>query len=83
MQYPLLPSEYMRRNVRVTPQWAEPVDVLVERYGIARVATCSAPTTRTSKAAAPPIDAFAAMTSRVSPSYTREFFVENGAPLFP
>ena len=28
------PSDYVRRNVRVTPQWSEPLDVLVDRYGL-------------------------------------------------
>src|SRR5207244_12121720 len=34
VRYPMLPSEYVRRNVRVTPQWTEPVDALVARYEI-------------------------------------------------
>ena len=82
VQYPLLPSEYIRRNVRVTPQWAEPVDVLVERYGIVESLVFSTDYPHI-EGGRTPIDVFAAMTSRVSPSYTREFFVENGAPLFP
>ena len=71
VQYPLLPSEYIRRNVRVTPQWAEPVDVLVERYGIAESLVFSTDYPHI-EGGRTPIDAFAAMTSRVSPSYTRE-----------
>lgn len=29
---PLRPSEYLARNVRVTPFWQEPVDTMLERY---------------------------------------------------
>jgi len=29
------------------------------------------------------VQAFYKMTERVGPRYTREFFVENGRPLFP
>lgn len=32
---PLKPSEYVARNVRVTPFWSEPVDRYIERYGLA------------------------------------------------
>ncbi len=31
---PLKPSEYLARNVRVTPFWWEPVDTYIERYGL-------------------------------------------------
>jgi predicted TIM-barrel fold metal-dependent hydrolase len=31
---PLKPSEYVARNVRVTPFWSEPVDRYIERYGL-------------------------------------------------
>ena len=82
VQYPLLPSEYIRRNVRVTPQWAEPVDVLVDRYGIAESLVFSTDYPHI-EGGRTPVEAFAAMTARVSPTYTREFFVENGTPLFP
>ena len=82
VQYPLMPSEYVRRNVRVTPQWAEPVDVLVERYGIGESLVFSTDYPHI-EGGRTPVEAFAAMTARVGPTYTREFFVENGKPLFP
>jgi predicted TIM-barrel fold metal-dependent hydrolase len=82
VQYPLLPSEYIRRNVRVTPQWAEPVDVLVDRYAIAESLVFSTDYPHI-EGGRTPVEVFATMTARVSPTYTREFFVENGAPLFP
>jgi len=82
VQYPLMPSEYIRRNVRVTPQWAEPVDVLVERYGIGESLVFSTDYPHI-EGGRSPVEAFEAMTARVGPTYTREFFVENGALLFP
>jgi predicted TIM-barrel fold metal-dependent hydrolase len=82
VQYSMLPSEYVRRNVRVTPQWAEPVDVLVDRYGIreAYVFNTDYPHVEGGRH---PMESFQEMTVRVGPTYTREFFVENGQLLFP
>ena len=82
VSYPMLPSEYVRRNVRVTPQWAEPVDVLVDRYGLREsyVFNTDYPHVEGGRH---PVQSFEAMTARVGPSYTREFFVENGKLLFP
>jgi predicted TIM-barrel fold metal-dependent hydrolase len=82
VEYPLMPSEYIRRNVRVTPQWAEPVDVLVERYGIrdSLVFSTDYPHIEGGRS---PIQAFETMTMRVDPAYTEEFFVGNGQLLFP
>jgi predicted TIM-barrel fold metal-dependent hydrolase len=31
---PLKPSEYVSRNVRVTPFWSEPIDKYIDRYGL-------------------------------------------------
>ena len=80
--YPLTPSEYVRRNVRVTPQWTEPLDVLVERYGIREsyVFNTDYPHIEGGR---DPIHAFREMTARVGATYTREFFVDNGRLLFP
>lgn len=80
--YPMLPSEYVRRNVRVTPQWAEPVDVLIERHGLAEsyVFNTDYPHVEGGRH---PVQSFQEMTDRISPEYTRKFFVENGTLLFP
>src|SRR5205823_10067535 len=82
VHYPMLPSEYVRRNVRVTPQWAEPVDTLVERYGIREsyVFSTDYPHIEGGKH---PVQSFQEMTARVGPAYTRQFFVTNGELLFP
>jgi len=82
VKYPMTPSEYVRRNVRVTPQWTEPVDVFIDRYGLREsyVFNTDYPHVEGGR---DPVQAFYKMTERVGPSYTREFFVENGRPLFP
>jgi len=33
-KYALKPSEYVSRNVRVTPFWNENLPLMIERYGI-------------------------------------------------
>jgi predicted TIM-barrel fold metal-dependent hydrolase len=80
--YPLLPSEYARRNVRVTPYWTEPVDTFVERYGIPEsyVFSTDYPHVEGGKH---PVQSFQEMTGRVGTAYTRQFFVTNGELLFP
>ena len=82
VSYPMLPSEYVRRNIRVTPQWAEPVDVLIDRYGLREsyVFNTDYPHVEGGRH---PVQSFEAMTARVGPDYTRDFFVENGKLLFP
>jgi predicted TIM-barrel fold metal-dependent hydrolase len=82
VSYPMLPSEYVRRNVRVTPQWTEPVDVLVERYGIREsyVFNTDYPHIEGGRH---PVESFLEMTERVGPDYTEAFFVDNGKLLFP
>ena len=82
VKYPMLPSEYVRRNVRVTPQWTEPVDVLVERHGLreAYVFNTDYPHVEGGRH---PIEAFREMTGRVDDAYDEEFFVGNGDLLFP
>jgi len=75
--YPLLPSEYLRRNVRVTPQWTEPVDVLVERYGLRECYTFSTDYPHI-EGGRHPVASFREMVERVDAAYVEEFFVTNG-----
>ncbi len=81
-RYPMRPSEYVRRNVRVTPQWAEPLDVLVDRYGLAEsyVFSTDYPHVEGGRS---PVQAFVAMAARVGAAYAGQFFVENGKLLLP
>jgi uncharacterized protein len=82
VRYPLRPSEYVTRNVRVTPQWAEPVDVLIERHGLRESYVFSTDYPHV-EGGRHPVENFHATTARVSPDYTRAFFVDNGQLLFP
>ena len=75
--YPLMPSEYLRRNVRVTPQWTEPLDVLVERYGVRECYVFSTDYPHI-EGGRHPVETFREMAERVSPGYVEEFFVTNG-----
>ena len=82
VHYPILPSEYVRRNVRVTPQWTEPLDDLVQRYGIKESYVFSTDYPHI-EGGSHPIQSFQEMTARIGPTYTQEFFVTNGELLFP
>lgn len=75
--YPLLPSEYLRRNVRVTPQWTEPLDVLVDRYGLRECYVFSTDYPHI-EGGRHPVESFYDMAARVSPDYVEQFFVRNG-----
>lgn len=77
VDYPLLPSEYLRRNVRVTPQWTEPVDVLVDRYGLHECYVFSTDYPHI-EGGRHPVASFAEMAARVRPGYVEQFFVTNG-----
>jgi predicted TIM-barrel fold metal-dependent hydrolase len=82
VEYPMKPSEYVRRNVRVTPQWAEPVDVLIERHGVRESYVFSTDYPHV-EGGRDPVQKFREMTDRVGADYTQQFFVENGRLLFP
>ncbi|MBO9695349.1 MAG: amidohydrolase family protein [Sphingopyxis sp.] len=80
--YPLKPSEYVRRNVRVTPMWAENLEAMVQRYGLAETYVFSSdyPHIEGSK---DPIGKFRKWTDRLDPAFERAFYVDNAAILFP
>jgi predicted TIM-barrel fold metal-dependent hydrolase len=80
--YPMRPSEYVRRNIRVTQQWTEQVDVLVERYGIRESYVFSTDYPHV-EGGRHPVQSFEDMMTRIDPSYGRAFFVENATLLFP
>jgi len=79
--YPMKPSEYVRRNVRVTPMWAEDLDKMISRYGMEEVYVFSSdyPHIEGSK---DPIGKFRKWTDRLPQSYESKFFVENAKMLF-
>jgi|KBSSwiStaDraftv2_1062776.scaffolds.fasta_scaffold33241_4 predicted TIM-barrel fold metal-dependent hydrolase len=82
VKYDMRPSEYMERNVRVTPFWHEDLAKMVERYGMPQVYTYSTdyPHLEGSK---DPIGKFRKWLDRMDPSYPEDFFVNNGQLLLP
>jgi predicted TIM-barrel fold metal-dependent hydrolase len=79
---PMRPSEYARRNVRVTPYWAEPLDALIERHGLEECYVFNTDYPHV-EGGRDPFGAFLAMTARVSSTYATDFFIENPRFLFP
>ena len=80
--YPLKPSDYVRRNVRVTPMWAENLEAMVARYGLAEsyVFSSDYPHIEGSR---DPIGKFRKWTDRLDPGFERAFYIDNAAILFP
>lgn len=79
---PMEPSEYLRRNVRVTPFYPEPVDVFIERFGVPECYVFSTDYPHL-EGGRDPIGRFLGRVQNVSPSYVDDFFVNNGELLFP
>lgn len=80
--YPLKPSEYIRRNVRVTPFWHENIDRMIAVHGLEEVYVFSTdfPHVEGTKN---PIARFKKTMNDVGPGYDRRFFVDNARLLFP
>jgi predicted TIM-barrel fold metal-dependent hydrolase len=77
----LKPSEFLRRNVRVTPFWTDPLDRLVEHYGLEEVYVFNTDYPHV-EGGRHPLESFVEMTERLGSSYTRDFFVTNARLLF-
>jgi hypothetical protein len=82
VRHSLKPSEFLRRNVRVSPFWTEPVDALVASYGLPEVYVFNTDYPHV-EGGRHPVESFAAMTARLDPGYSEAFFVDNAALLFP
>lgn len=82
VKYPMRPSEYVKRNVRVTPFWHEDLAVMVDRYGLSQVYCYSTdfPHLEGSK---DPIGKFGKWLDRMTPAYADDFFIENAKLLLP
>ena len=82
VKYAMRPSEYLKRNVRVTPFWHEDLARMVDRYGLREVYTYSTdyPHLEGSK---DPIGKFRKWLDRIEPDYAQDFFVENAKLLLP
>ena len=81
-KYPMKPSEYMARNVRVTPFWHENLPLMIERYGMEDVYIFSTDYPHL-EGSRDPIGKFNKWLSNLPLDYARKFFVENARLLFP
>lgn len=75
------PSEYLARNVRVTPFHHEPVDVYIDRYGMPE-AYCFSTDFPHVEGGRAPIDSFAATLEHLGAGVAEQFFVTNAELLF-
>lgn len=80
--YPLKPSEYVARNVRVTPFWHENLPKIIERHGLEDVYVYSSDYPHL-EGSRDPIGKFRKHLERLPAAYAKKFFVENGKWLFP
>jgi predicted TIM-barrel fold metal-dependent hydrolase len=78
---PLKPSEYLTRNVRVTPFWSEPVGRYVERYGMEELYVFSTDFPHV-EGGRDPIGKFLASVAPLGDAAVDAFFAENARLLF-
>jgi predicted TIM-barrel fold metal-dependent hydrolase len=80
--YPMKPSEYVRRNVRVTPLWAEDLTKMVERYGLDEVYVFSSDYPHL-EGSRDPVGKFAKWVDKLPADFERRFYIDNAKILFP
>lgn len=78
---PMKPSEYIRRNVRCTPFWSEPVDRYIDRYGLEDV-YCFSTDFPHIEGGKDPVGKFHASLDRLGDDVVEKFFVTNADLLF-
>jgi predicted TIM-barrel fold metal-dependent hydrolase len=76
------PSDYVRRNVRVTPYRIEPVADYIDRYGYAEC-YCYSSDFPHPEGGTKPIQQFVAHIERLGPTVAEQFFVTNAEWLLP
>jgi predicted TIM-barrel fold metal-dependent hydrolase len=76
------PSDYLRRNVRVTPYRFEPIADYVDRYGFAEC-YCFSSDFPHPEGGTKPIQEFVEHIDRLGPAVAEQFFVTNGEWLLP
>ena len=79
---PLLPSEYVERNVRVTPFAHDPVATFIDRYGLSSVYVFSTDFPHI-EGGTDPVGSFLQHTAGLDDATIERFFVENATLLFP
>ena len=82
IRLPMKPSDYIRRNVRVSAFDFETVDLYFERYGLDDV-YCYASDYPHIEGGKDPMGRFAGRLQRLGPRIMEKFFVTNGAYLLP
>jgi uncharacterized protein len=78
---PMKPSEYVRRNLRCTPFWSEPVDRYIDRYGLEEV-YCFSTDFPHIEGGKDPVGKFHASLDRLGPEVVEGFFARNAELLF-
>jgi predicted TIM-barrel fold metal-dependent hydrolase len=79
---PMRPSEYIARNIRVSPFDFEPVGDYIEKFGLETV-YCFASDYPHAEGGSDPMGRFNAELERFGDDVYEKFFVTNGAVLFP
>ena len=81
-KYTLRPSEFVARNVRVTPFWNEDLTKMINRYGLedAYIFSTDYPHLEGSR---DPYGKFGKWLTDLAPAYAQKFYVENAKLLFP
>jgi len=82
VKYDMKPSEYLRRNVRVTPVWSENLPKMIERFGLKEVYVFSTDYPHL-EGGRDPIVKFRKHTDAVGEGYEKAFFVDNGTWIMP
>ena len=80
--YPMKPSEYVKRNVRVTPFWHENLPLMIQRFGLEDVYVFSTDYPHL-EGSRDPIGKFRKHLEKLPPDYARKFMIENAKLLFP
>ncbi len=80
--YKMRPSDYVKRNVRVTPFWHENLALMVQRYGLDDVYIYSTDYPHL-EGSRDPIDKFNKWLKQMPPEYAQKFFVDNAKVIFP
>ena len=81
-KYSLKPSEFVARNVRVTPFWNENLALMIERYGLEDAYMCSTDYPHL-EGSRDPLGKFAIWLKDLPADYAQSFFVDNAKLLFP
>jgi uncharacterized protein len=80
--YKMMPSEYVRQNVRVSPFFTENVALQIERHGLKEVYTFMSDFPHL-EGGRDPIGKAVQWADQVAPDYRQQYLVDNATRLFP